>query len=145
MKKFLLLLLFSIASLSVIGNVKALEVGTQGPLVLGAVNFCTKLRSPLKFIGYIVFILKIIVPILLLIFGMIDLFKAVTGGKDGEIMKSLKSFAFRVIAGVLIFFVPTIISFVFSLVDGFDEVTSEYNVCQTCILNVSKCDDAQEG
>ncbi len=142
MKKVLLLILFG--SLFLIENVNALEIGNLGGIALGAVNFCTKLKSPLKFIGYIVFIVKIIVPILLLIFGIIDLFKAVTGGKDGEIMKSVKSFAFRVIAGVLIFFVPTIISFVFSLVDGFDEVTSDYNVCQTCILNVSQCDDAEE-
>ena len=101
---------------------------------------CAKLKSPLKFIGYILLIVKIIIPLLLIVFGIIDLFKAVTGGKDGEIAKSLKTFAFRLIGGVAIFFVPTIISFVFTLVDGFDQVESEYNICQKCILNVSECD-----
>lgn len=105
--------------------------GSNGP--------CNRLKSPLKFIGYILLIVKIVIPLLLIVFGIIDLFKAVTGGKDGEITKSLKTFIFRLIAGVAIFFVPTIISFIFSLVDGFDSVESEFNVCQKCILNVSQC------
>ena len=100
---------------------------------------CIKLKSPLKFIGYIILIVKIIIPLLLIIFGIIDLFKAVTGGKDGEVAKSLKTFVFRLIAGVAIFFIPTIISFVFTLVDGFDDVENEYELCQKCILNVSSC------
>ncbi len=100
---------------------------------------CSRLKSPLKFIGYILLIVKIIIPLILIVFGIIDLFKAVTGGKDGEIAKSLKSFVFRLIGGVAIFFVPTIVSFIFSLVDGFDSVESEYNLCQQCILNVSRC------
>ena len=106
---------------------------------LGDKSPCVKLKSPLKFLGYILLIVKIIIPLLLIVFGIIDLFKAVTGGKDGEITKSLKSFIFRLIGGVAIFFVPTIISFVFSLVDGFDQVESDYNLCQKCILNVSEC------
>ncbi len=107
-------------------------------------NPCTRLKEPLKFLGHIIFIIKIVVPIILIVFGMIDLFKAVTGGKDGEITKSLKSLVFRIIAGVAIFFVPSIISFIFTLVDDFDNVKSEYDVCQKCILNVSKCDIAEE-
>ena len=105
--------------------------GSNGP--------CSKLKSPLKFIGYILLIVKIVIPLLLIIFGVIDLFKAVTGGKDGEITKSLKTFIFRLIAGVAIFFIPTIISFIFSLVDGFDSVESEFDICQKCILNVTNC------
>lgn len=104
-------------------------------------NPCAKLKAPLKFVGYIVLIIKIIIPLILIIFGMMDLLKAVTAGKDGELMKSVKSFAFRVGAGVLIFFVPTIISFVFGMVDTWTDVEEDYNVCQTCILNVTKCDE----
>ena len=107
---------------------------------LGDKSPCSKLKSPLKFLGYILLIVKIIIPLILIVFGIIDLFKAVTGGKDGEISKSLKSFMFRIIGGVAIFFVPTIISFIFTLVDGFDQVQSEYELCQKCILNVSQCD-----
>ncbi len=107
-------------------------------------NPCTQLKKPLRFIGQIIFIVKVVVPIILIVFGMIDLFKAVTGGKDGEITKSLKSLVFRIIAGVAIFFVPSVISFIFTLVDDFDNVKSEYDVCQKCILNVSQCNIEEE-
>lgn len=103
-------------------------------------NVCTRLKSPLKFIGYIVLIVKIIIPILLIIFGMMDLFKAIIGQKDGEISKSVRSFAWRVIASVLIFFIPTIINFAFNLIDSWSEVQGEYKICQKCILQVTKCD-----
>ena len=115
------------------------QLGFNGEISDSGNGTCSKLKSPLKFIGYILLIVKIIIPLLLIVFGIIDLFKAVTGGKDGEITKSLKTFVFRLIAGVAIFFIPTIISFIFSLVDGFDSVESEFNICQKCILNVSQC------
>ena len=115
------------------------EEETSKPSSFGDKSPCARLKSPLKFIGYILLIVKIIIPLLLIVFGIIDLFKAVTGGKDGEITKSLKTFIFRLIAGIAIFFIPTIISFVFTLVDGFDDVESDYNICQKCILNVSEC------
>ena len=113
-------------------------------LFIMAVSPCTKLQEPLKFIGYILLMVKIIIPLILIVFGIIDLFKAITGGKDGEVAKSLKTFVFRMIAGVAIFFVPTIISFVFSLVDSFDDVQSEFDLCQKCILNVSQCKKEEE-
>ncbi len=112
---------------------------SSGSSSFGSNNPCVKLKSPLKFIGYILLMVKIIIPLLLIIFGVMDLFRAVTGGKDGDIGKSVKTLVFRLIGGVAIFFVPTIISFIFSLVDGFDDVQSDFDVCQKCILNVSKC------
>ena len=100
---------------------------------------CSRLQTPLKFIGYIVFIMKIIIPLVIIIFGMIDLFKAVTGGKDVEVSKTLKVLLFRLIAGVSIFFIPSIVSFIFSLVDGFSDVTKEFEICQKCVLDVFSC------
>ena len=128
----------SLEGLEIRNNIDASNIKSGNPLTSNGP--CTKLKSPLKFLGYILLIVKIIIPLILIVFGIIDLFKAVTGGKDGEISKSLKSFMFRIIGGVAIFFVPTIISFIFTLVDGFDQVQSEYELCQKCILNVSQCD-----
>ena len=152
MKKFLILIIFMVCILNIKSvnaeinhnYLKSISIADihqfEGePNSIADKGFCTRLKSPLKFIGYILLIVKIVIPLILIVFGIIDLFKAVTAGKDGEVAKSLKSLAFRIIAGVAIFFVPTIISFVFSLVDGFDSVKSEYDICQRCILDVSKC------
>lgn len=101
---------------------------------------CTRLKEPLKFIGHIVTIFKIIIPILLIAFGMMDFFKAVTAGKDEEIKKSVKTFALRVLAGVVIFFLPTIVSFIFSMIDSWAEFEGDFNACQRCVFRVSKCE-----
>ena len=70
---------------------------------------------------------------------MIDFFKAIVGSKDDEIKKSSRSLIFRCVAGVVIFFIPTIVSLIFSLVDSFANIEGEFNACQKCVLNVREC------
>ena len=70
---------------------------------------------------------------------MIDFFKAVVGSKDDEIKKSMKSLLYRVIAGVIIFLIPTLVSVVFSLIDSWVDIKGEFNACQKCVLNVKEC------
>ena len=102
-------------------------------------EYCGKLKEPLKFIGNIVLIVKIIIPIIIIAFGMIDFFRAMVGSKDDEIKKSFRSLIFRVIAGIVIFLIPTIVSFIFSLVDSWASIEGEFNACQKCVLNVREC------
>lgn len=111
------------------------------PTVYAANPYCTGLKSTFKFIGEIVRLAKIIIPLVIIAFGMMDLFKAVVGSKDGEITKSLKALVFRLVAGVCVFFLPTIVEFVFSWVDGWtNDYENSYQECATCILNVRNCD-----
>lgn len=104
------------------------------------VGYCTKLKAPLEFIGNIVLIFKIFIPIILIFLGAMDLFKAVTAGKDDELKKSLRIFALRCVAGIAIFFLPTIISFVFSLVSSWASLKGDFNQCQKYVLNVRNSD-----
>lgn len=101
---------------------------------------CGRLKEPLKFIGNIVLVVKIVIPIIIVALGMMDFFKAITGAKDEEIKKSAKSFVLRVVAGVIIFFIPTVISVVFSLISSWADLKGEFNACQKCILNVRGCE-----
>ena len=101
---------------------------------------CVRLKEPLKFIGNIVLIVKIFIPIILIFLGAMDLFKAVTAGKDDELKKSLRIFALRCVAGIAIFFLPTIISFVFSLVSSWASLKGDFNQCQKYVLNVRNSD-----
>lgn len=100
--------------------------------LLAALNFCTKTKSIWALVGKILTIFKIVIPLLVIIFGMIDLGKAVVASKDDEIKKAAKSLGMRCIAGVLIFFIPTIVGFAFSLADGFN-ADGDYTVCATCV------------
>jgi len=41
---------------------------------------------------------------------------------------------FRILAGAVIFFIPVIIKFAFSLVDSFSgDIEKDYNVCVSCL------------
>lgn len=102
-------------------------------------GICKKIKEPLKFVGYVVLVFKIIIPIVLLIFGALDFFRGVTSSKDDEIKKSAKSFAFRILAAVIIFFLPTIISLIFSFINSWDGVKGDFEDCQKCVLRVGEC------
>lgn len=103
-------------------------------------SFCqaSGVKGTFRAIGWVIVIIKIVVPILLIVFGSIDLAKAVVSSKDDEIKKSIKSIAVRVVAGVIIFFIPTLLDFAIGLVGG-DEVYNEnsgsFGYCTHCMLN----------
>lgn len=108
------------------------------------VNFCGSTAKIWKLVGRVLLVFKIVIPILLIIFGMMDLGKAVVANKDDEIKKATKQLAMRAIAGIVIFFIPTLVGFIFSIVDGFnDEVGTDYDVCRTCIVKPGDCDVSQ--
>ena len=105
---------------------------------MGELGFCAGTATIWQLVGKILFVFKIVIPILVLIFGMIDLGKAVVASKDDEIKKAAKSLLFRALAGILIFFIPTIVGFCFTLADGFN-ADGDYSICEQCITNPSGC------
>ena len=102
-------------------------------------EYCGKLKEPLKFIGNIVLVFKIVIPLIIIAYGMIDFFRVMVGSKDDEIKKATRLLIFRAIAGVVIFLIPTVISFIFSLIDSWASIEGEFNACQKCVLNVREC------
>lgn len=83
-------------------------------------------------ISNIIRIIQIIVPILLIIFGMIDLVKAVTAGKEDEIKKAQTVFIRRLVMGVLVFFVIFLVQMIVSFVSNKDANVSN---CFNCFVN----------
>ena len=79
-------------------------------------------------IGFIVKAIWIGVPILLIIFGMIDLGKAVIASKEDEVKKAWKAFGRRFLYAVGVFVVVWLVGFVFSTVaDIVGEETVDYD------------------
>ena len=62
---------------------------------MDAGTFCGNLQGLLTLIGYVITAFKIVIPMLLIVFGMMDVGKAVVGSKDDEIKKSLISFSLK--------------------------------------------------
>ena len=104
-------------------------------------SICTDLWQIWQILGWVLLVFKIVIPILIILFGVIDLGKAVIASKDDEIKKSVKSLIMRAISGVVIFFIPTLVGVIFKLVDDFNssEVQGEYTVCAECITHPSNC------
>lgn len=89
----------------------------------------------------VVTIIKIAVPIGLIIFGMMDLGKAVMASKEDEIKKAQQLFIKRIISAVLVFFVVAIVQLVFSVLSSADSKTNptfegnNITSCMNCFLN----------
>ena len=117
----------------------------QDTLDVEPVDICEVNSTSLKafqVIGYILLIIKIIVPLILIILGSIDFAKAALSGDDKSTKDAAVQFGKRVLIGLIIFFIPTIIDFFLSLVKGTSEVAAKYENCTNCILNPnnsSKC------
>lgn len=107
-------------------------------MLLGATvyDFCSDTGVIWQFIGYVLFIFKIVIPILLIVFGMLDLGKAVVASDDKEIKNATTKLAKRAVAGVVIFFIPALVGFIFSIVAGFGgKVKETYELCKDCIVS----------
>lgn len=107
-------------------------------MLLGATvyDFCKETGVIWQFIGYVLFIFKIVIPILLIVFGMMDLGKAVVASDDKEIKNATTKLAKRAVAGVVIFFIPALVGFIFSIVTGFSgKVEETYTLCKNCIVS----------
>jgi len=76
------------------------------------------LLSIIGIIRAILGIIQILIPIGLIVFGTIDLGKAVIASKEDEIKKNQKVLITRAIAAVLVFLVVTIVTFLMGFVGG---------------------------
>jgi hypothetical protein len=87
-------------------------------------------------VSTIVTVIQIAVPILLIIFGMLDLGKAVMASKEDEIKKGQQTFIKRLIAALIVFFVVVVVKLAVSLVNS-----GESSNCIECFINgAERCD-----
>ena len=118
------------------------------PVVPGdsATGFCHETAVLWQFVGIVLLVVKIVIPVILIILGMVDLGKAVIASKDDAISKSAKQLLMRLIAAVVIFFIPTIVSAIFFLIGSFNnDVRADYEVCRECIEHPRRGDANQPG
>ena len=87
-------------------------------------------------------IIEIAVPVLLILYGMFDLGKAVIAQKEDEIKKGQATFFKRLIAAVLVFFVTFIVRLVIGFVSNNDtKIASCVNCFITGEVSSNSCVD----
>lgn len=113
----------------------------------GLSNFCGKASEILGIVGWVLTVIKIAIPLIIIGLGLIDLGKAAISSKPEEIKKTATGLIWRFVGGIVIFFIPTIVMLVFSLIGGkFDEIASttetkqtDFNICYKCITSPWSC------
>ncbi len=116
-------------------------------------NLCSDegVRSTMRILGYVVMIIRWIAPLIIIIMGMIDFGKAVISSDDNAINKASKTLIRRIVAGIAIFFIPTIVLTILNItVSGVDIETgatykttigesTEFGACTKCLFDVDSC------
>lgn len=126
MKKVLWVLTFIIGFSIFMPNVMAASSDPQ---------FCIRTSEMWQFLGYGLIVIKILIPLGIIALGIIDFSKAIVLNDEKAINKAAVTLAKRFIVGVAVFFVPTIISVLFDLLENFTGSLDAIEACETCLLN----------
>lgn len=88
-------------------------------------EICCNIRPILKAINLMLEIVKWSVPLLLIVLGTIDMFKAVLSGDEKVVKETQESFIKRLLYGVLIFLIPFLVDLVLSLISDNIQVDNQ--------------------
>lgn len=92
-------------------------------------NFlCNELEGIMGLVGWVVLGIKIAVPIILIVIGMMDLAKAVTSKKEDDIKNAQTALVKKAVAAVAVFLVLTLVGLVTSLVGA-----DSWKACSHCL------------
>ena len=97
-------------------------------------------------IGFIIIFIKILVPVILIVLGSIEIGKAAISSDDKALNSAIINFAKKVLIGLIIFFIPTILDLLLGLVGGVSDTADKYETCTNCVLHPnqgSKCPIAE--
>ena len=134
MKKKIFLMIILAMVLCYVPSVFAVNIkGCEG--VLSGVVIDAKLPN---IVHTIILVIQIAVPVVLVIMGMLDLFKGIYAQKEDEIKKGQQMFIKRLITAALVFFVVLIVKLVISLVA--DDKGTGIIECASCFLNGTQTD-----
>ena len=96
-----------------------------------AEEVCTTLTPFWTIIGYILFAIKIIVPLLLIVTGMIRFGKSIMAENNDDIEKSKSIFIKKLIAAVAVFLVIQLVSLVMGLIND----DNSWKKCAKCVFH----------
>ena len=98
------------------------------------------IQTALRFVGYLLFIAKIAIPLIIILVATFDLFKSVVDKDEKSLGKQVKIIIMRIVAGIFVFFLPTIVYALFNLSAELKIVDdAKYQGCATCLLKPTEC------
>lgn len=102
-------------------------------------NICLQpnVARTLKFVGLLLFILKIFFPTIIIVMGMVNLFQIIMSGKDDQAKKYGRTIVTRIIIGVAIYLLPGIFQFVYETANDIigSESVNNFGNCVGCLFD----------
>lgn len=89
-------------------------------------------------VATIVKLIKIAVPVLLIIFGMIDFAKSVVAKNEDDVKKFRKQFISRVVSAIIVFVIVFVVQFAVNLISSVEDTTNEEGQTISDIWSCSK-------
>ena len=89
--------------------------------VLAEDVICDSITFPGTVVGLLrtgIFIIQVVVPILLILWGMLDFAKGIIGQDEDKIKAGQKKFIQRLIAAIIVFLIVTVVQIVINTVGG---------------------------
>lgn len=97
---------------------------------------CADFAHTIRMGGYLIFLVKIILPFIIIVKASMNFFSLVLNGKPEEFKKQAMSLAYSCAAAIIIFFVPTILDTIFGFVGGYETgKTNDSEICVACVFD----------
>ena len=106
-------------------------------------DFCGEegVLKTFQIVGYLITLIKVLVPLILIIFGSIDFGKAVVASDDKAIQSATRMLVVRAVGGVIIFFIPAIISAATGLISSWAKLETKFKKCDDCLWSRDNCEE----
>ena len=104
------------------GLLNVLDAATDNTTICGGIAVPNEIFN---LTALIIRCIKIVVPILLIIWGMLDFAKSIIAKKEEDIKKYRSAFIGRLISAALVFLVIVIVQLIVNLVDGVERQSSD--------------------
>ena len=101
-------------------------------------GICYDASPILKLIGWVLTVFKIAIPLIIIALGVVDLASAAISSKPEEMKKSVTSLVWRLVGGIAIFFIPTLVMLVFGFVSDYRKAeggVESWDICYSCITS----------
>ena len=111
------------------------------------INICQNagVMKAAQIVGWLLFIIRIVAPLILIAMGIIELAKAVIANDEKAISAAITSLIKRALAAIIIFFIPTIVSLIFTVVGNAKEAKTEFKCLTTCMNKPGSCSIPNNG
>ncbi len=107
------------------------------------VGVCQHTVQAWRLVGLFVLIIKIVVPLIIIITATVPIFNALMKGTADELIGSAKKIFFKLFAGIIIFFIPTIIETSVKLLVNYTDNSDDTMICANCFANPNGSECAQ--